>query len=197
MPLCLGASGSVRALVLGRVGIGARREPDVIGELGLAGEELGAVHDPRVAVAHGARAERSQIRARRRLRVADREVALAAQDRGQEARLLRRRPVLHDGLGDGVDGERRQHDPGARRLVEEDELLDRRPALPAVLARPADAEPAVGAELPDRLQIERAAALGPGQLGLVLGRHQAREVRAQLLTERLLLGGVVEVHGTS
>src|SRR5437899_198146 len=155
------------ALVLGRLGIGARREPDVIGELSLAGEELGAVHDPRVAVAHGARAERSQIRARRRLRVADRKVALAAQDRGQEARLLRRRPVLHDGRGDGVDGERREHDPGARRLVEEDELLDRGAALPAVLARPADAEPAVGAEPPDRLHVERPAALGPAALGPV------------------------------
>src|SRR3989454_807867 len=180
------------ALVLGRVGIGACGEPDVIGELGLAGEELGAVHDPRVAVAHGARAERGQIGAGGRLGVTDREVALAAQDGGQEARLLRPRPVLHDGRGDGVDGERREHDPGARRLVEEDELLDRRAALAAVLARPADAEPAVGAEPPDRLQVERPATLGPGQLGLVLGRHQAREVRAQLLAQRLLLGGAVE-----
>src|SRR5216117_2013217 len=42
--------------------------------------------------------------------------------------------------------------------------------------------------------VERPATLGPGQLGLVLGRNQAREVRAQLLAQRLLLGGVVEVH---
>src|SRR5207302_7986520 len=58
-----------------------------------------------------------------RLGVTDREVTLAAQDGGQEARFLRPRPVLHDGPGDGVDGERREHDPGTRRLVEEDELL--------------------------------------------------------------------------
>src|SRR5207249_5120520 len=104
------------------------------------------------------------------------------------------RAVLHEGRRAGIDGESRQHDASARRLVEEDVLLDRRPALAAVLPGPADAEPAVGAELADGLHVERPAALALGELRLVLRRDEAAEVDAQLAADRLLLGGVVEVH---
>ena len=52
--------------MLRRVGVGAGREPDVVGELGLAREQLAAVDHPRVAVPHRARAQRGQIGARLR-----------------------------------------------------------------------------------------------------------------------------------
>ena len=99
-----------------------------------------------------------------------------------------------DRRGNGVDRERRQHDAGARRLVEEDELLNGRTALAAVLRRPADTEPAVGPEPVHGCHVERPAALALGELGLVRRGHELGEVRAQLAAERLLLGGVVEVH---
>src|SRR5262249_13437900 len=75
--------------------------------------------------------------------------------------------------------------------------LDRRPALAAVLARPADAEPAVRAEPAERLRVERAATLRFAELGLVFGRDDPREVRAELVAEPLLLRRVVDVHAYS
>ena len=77
---------------------------------------------------------------------------------------------------------------GAHRLVEEDELLDRRHAAAAVLLRPADAEPAVGAHLADDLADDRPDALRCAPISSrELGREQLLVVGAQLLAQRLVL----------
>src|SRR5581483_2371799 len=185
------------ALVLRGIGVRPRGKPDVVVELRLAGEELAPVDDPMIAVADGARPERGEVRARRRLGVADREVTLAAEDGRKVLRLLLRAAVLHDRGGDGIDRQHRQHDAGARRLVEEDELLDRGAPLAAVLLWPADAEPAVGAQPPDRLMIKRAAPFGGRELRLILGRHEAGKIFSELVAERLLLRSVLEMHPRS
>ena len=49
--------------VLGRVGIGAGQQEDVVGELGLGGPHLLAVDDPLVAVELGPRLQRGQVAA--------------------------------------------------------------------------------------------------------------------------------------
>jgi hypothetical protein len=183
------------ALVLGRLGIGAAREPDVVGVGGEAREDLLPVDDPLVAVEDGARLERRQVGARVGLGVADREVDLAAQDSRQEELLLLVRPVLHDRRRDGVDGEHGHRRAGPHRLVEEDVLLDRRHAAAAVLLRPADAEPLVAAHLEHDLADPGADALGAPDLGAELGGEQLRIVLAQLLAEGLVFGAVRETHG--
>jgi hypothetical protein len=170
MPACFGASGSVRA-----------GEPDVVGVLGEAGEDLAAVDDVVVAVLHGAGAQRGEVGAGLRLRVADRRVQLALQDARQEVALLLVGAELHDRVADRVDGQERQREAGALHLVAEDELLERRAALAAVLLRPADADPAVGAHLLQRLMIERPAAALAAALDLLLqlvGHHARRNSRA-------------------
>jgi hypothetical protein len=183
MPLCLG--------------IGATREPDVVGVGGEAREDLLPVDHPLVAVEHGARLEGGQVGARVGLGVADREVDLAAQDLREEEPLLLVRPELHDRRRDGVDGEHRDGRARPHRLVEEDELLDGRHAAAAVLLRPADAEPAVASHLQDDLADGGADALGAADLGPQLGREQPRIVLAELLAERFVGGAVGEAHGGS
>ena len=73
MPLCLGASGSVR-----------HGQPDVVGLVGAAGEDLVAVDEPLVAVAHGPGSQRGEVGAGTGLGVADGAVDLAGQDARQE-----------------------------------------------------------------------------------------------------------------
>ena len=136
-----------------------------------------------------------EVGARLGLGVADREVDLAGEDAGQEARLLLVGAVRHDRRADGVDGDERERRMGALHLVEQDELIGRRPALAAELLRPAEAEPAVGAHLPH----------DPAELGVALAvvAHAARAPRAgaarskyvaQLFAQRFLLGGFGEMH---
>ena len=67
--------------------------------------------------------------------------------------------------------------PGAHRLVEEDELLDRGHAAAAPLLRPADAGPAVAAHLlPDVLR-DLPDSLALAQIVFDLGREQFVVVR--------------------
>src|SRR5262249_49321826 len=58
-----------------------------------------------------------------------------------------------------------------------------------------DAEPAVGAHPAERLHVEGSAALGGGDLRLVLGRDDRPEVVAYLVAQRVLLGGQIDEHG--
>src|SRR5262249_15245150 len=183
------------AVVLLRVRVGAGGEPDVVGVLRLAGEQLAAVDDPLVAVAHRAGTQRRQVGAGAGLGVADGEVHVAVQRLRQEELLLLLRAVLHDHRAHRHDGERRQQHARPPRLVEEDELLDRRPSLAAVLLGPADTEPTVGAHLLERAHVLRAAALAGGELGLVRGRDDFAEVGADLLLQRAMLGRQVDEHG--
>src|SRR5262249_12030025 len=183
------------AVVLLGGGIGAGGEPDVVGVLRLAGEELAAVDHPVVAVAHRPGAERGEIGACSWLGVPDREVHLAAQRLRQEEPLLLLAAVLHDHRAHRHDRERRQEHARAPGLVEEDELFDGRAPLPAVLRGPPDAEPAVGAHPAERPHVVRPAALGGGELGLVLGGDDGPEVVADPVAQRVLLGGQVDEHG--
>ena len=113
------------ALVLLHLGVGAHREPDVVGVGREAREDLLAVDHVLVAVADGARLQRREVGAGVGLGVADREVDLAGEDlRDVELLLLlvpKRMIVgateLIVSIGTGA--------PGAHRLVEEHELLDR------------------------------------------------------------------------
>ena len=116
--------------------------------------------------------------------------------RGRNSLLLLLGAELHDRVADRVDGQEGQREAGALHLVAEDELLDRRAPLAAVLLRPADADPAVGAHLLQRLLIERsAAALAAAVISACssVGHHRG-EVRPQVVAQLLLFGCVVEIH---
>ena len=116
---------------------------------------------------------------------------------GGTARFCSSDPYQHERRADGVERHERQRHAGAVRLVVEEVLLERRATLPAVLLRPADAELAVASHLADQLAVRLAAGLAALELGPALGRHQRREVLAQLLLERALLGRQVDVHGAA
>ena len=80
-------------------------------------------------------------------------------------------------------------------LVEDDELVGGRPALPAVLLRPADPEPAVAAHLPHQVTVCRTERLAAGsERRAALGGHEAFEVSAQLLLQVELLSTELELH---
>ena len=176
------------------VGIGANREPDVVGLVGAAGEDLAAVDDVLVSVAYRPRSQRGEVGARLRLRIADRAVQLAPEDGGQEARPLVVGSEPHDRRPDRVHGDERERRTRPLHLVEEDELVGGRPALSAVLLRPAHAEPAVGPHLRNEGAEQRAPLSGDAERGAHLIGQQLVEIRAQLLAQRLLLGRVGEVH---
>ena len=115
--------------------------------------------------------------------------------RGRNSRLLLLAAELHERRRDGVDREHGNRGPGPHRLVEEDELLDRAAALPAVLGGPADAEPAVGAHLAHHPAHDRPDAIAVAQLAAGVVVEQVVVVVPQLAAELLLLVGVGQVHG--
>ena len=132
------------ALVLRRVGLGAAEEEAPVGDVGVAGPHLLAVHDVVVAVTLRPGAERRQIGARAGLGEALTPELVAVHHRAQEALALRLAAVLEERGADQVDvGLRRR----ARRadlvegLIEEPALHHGRAAA-AVLARPRDGGPA-------------------------------------------------------
>src|SRR5213079_3661287 len=131
------------------------------------------------------------------LRVADGEVDLTGEDPGQEERLLLVAAEPHDRGADRVERHERERRPGPLHLVEEDELVGRRPPLTSVFLGPADPEPSVRPDLPDDVPEERAPLARLPQFGPDLGCQQLREVLTQLVAQRLLLGGVLEEHRTS
>ena len=185
------------ALVLGHVGVGAGGEPDVVGVAGQAGEDLGAVDDVLVTVAHGPGGQRCEVGARVRLGVADTEVDLPGQDLGEEVLLLLLRAEVHDGRAHGVDGQHGHGCAAAHGLVEEDELFNGRATLATPLGWPADAEPAVASHLLDDLAHHGADAACPRELFLELRGQQVLVVGAQLALEPLLLLGKGNLHGVS
>jgi hypothetical protein len=179
------------------VRIGPCGEPDVVGVIGKARPQLLAVDDPVVAVANGARLERREVGAGVGFGVADREQHFATQDARQKITLLRFAAVLLNRRPDGADGEEREGEPGALGLFGEDVLLDGRSPLAAVLRGPADAEPAVAAELLQRTAKQGSAAFAALHLAFELRRHQPRKVVAKLGAQRLLLVGQIDLHTTS
>ena len=180
--------------MLGRVGVGAGGQPDVVGLVGAAGEDLVPVDGPFVPVQHGPGAQRGQVGAGTGLGVADGEVDLAGQDPRQEEALLLVGPEPHDHRAHGVEGDEGERGPGPLHLGEEDELVRGRAALAPELLGPADAQPPVLAHTPDQ-RPEHLAALGLGVEGLadVVG-EQLGEVGPELLPEGQLLRSLFEVH---
>src|SRR6202044_3366380 len=114
------------------------------------------------------------------LGVPDGEVQLAGEDARQEERLLLVGAEAHDGRPDGVDGDEGERPTGAPRLVEEAELVRRRPSLPAELLGPPDAEPAVLADLAHHLRPGLAALAALGQAGPHLVGQEIAVVLTQL-----------------
>jgi len=191
MPRCLGASGSVRT---GGVGIGADRKPDEVGLVPAGGPQLLAVDDVVVPVAPRGGPQRGQIRAGVGFGVADREVHVAGQDPREEQFLLSRTAETDQRRADRLQGDRGQMYVGVLRLVGEDRLLDLAEAVAAVLARPADAHPAVLAQLADDPLVALAVPVA-GQLLLVVPAGKGREVAADLLLEPALVIAELEVLG--
>src|SRR6058998_2116820 len=187
-------------MVLRRLGLGAAEEEAPVGDIGVAGPHLLAVHDEAVAPALAARAERAQVRAGAGLGEALAPEVLAREQPGEEAPALRLGAVAEDGRADQVDvgaggGTRRTH--AIERLLEEPALNDRRAAA-AVLARPGDRRPAALVEPPlpgarDR-EPERIVAARPAVVTAPGGRHVRLEPGARLLGEGQLARREREVH---
>src|SRR5499425_1995293 len=169
--------------------LGAEERNGVVGEMGVARPDLGAV-DP-VAALHalGAGADGGEVRAGVRLTHADGEGELTLGDPGQEALALllgaetqEHRAALP--VGDPVGG-----GGGARgeRLLEDHVALQRRPLVSAVLLRPRHADEARLAEPARELAVEAA----PGQraLGGAAAAQLAGEKIADLLADLLRLQG--------
>src|SRR6266403_136461 len=95
------------AMVLRRLGLGAAEEEAPVGDVGVAGPHLLAVHDEAVAPALAARAERAQVRAGAGLREALAPEVLARKQPGEEATALRLGAVAEDGRADQRSEERR------------------------------------------------------------------------------------------
>src|SRR6201999_926055 len=88
------------------------------------GEDLLPVDDVLVAVPNRGGTQRRQVGARLRFGVADREVHLTGEDRGQELLLLQFAAVYLQGRPNRLQRDRRQRDVGPMGLVDEDRLLD-------------------------------------------------------------------------
>ncbi|AFP42179.1 hypothetical protein MSMEI_5745 [Mycolicibacterium smegmatis MC2 155] len=185
------------AAVLLGLGVGADREPHVVGVGDQAGPHLLAIDHVVVAVTHRGGAQRRQVGARARLGVADREVQFTRGDLGQEELLLFLCAERHDRRRDAVDGQKRHRRARDRGLVGEDQPVHGRAGLTAELLGPAEREPPVLAHLRDGLAVDVPAAhlaFGRAERLHPLRRHQLGEVRAQFATQLLLLGGVSDPH---
>ena len=178
--------------VLGCIGVGAGRQPDVIGVLDRTGEDLLAVDHVLVSVAHGPGLKGGQVGARRGLCVADGEVDLPFEDPGQETLLLLLGAQRHDRRTHAVQGEERQGDTRPVGFLHEDHLIDGPPGHPAVFLGPAEPQPAVTTHLAD--------VAGVGRLvrGRALdGGDQVFEVLAELTLQRPLFFRELQVHVAS
>ena len=79
-------------------------------------------------------------------------------------------------------------------LVEHDELVGRRATLTAVLHRPAEPQPTVGAHDVHEAPELGTACAGNSQPRTDFGSEHLREVGAQPTAQRLLIGGLGEMH---
>src|SRR5438034_2798160 len=196
------------AVVLRLVRLAADQGEHPVGLARARGPDLLAVHDPRVALEHGAGAERGQVAPRPRLAVALAPADLPEQGARDEALLLRLGPVLEEGrheharpLADHLVGS-----AGAAELLGDDGRLEGVGRLLAAAVAPGDVAVEVAAL--DRLQAERGRSLVQGdrpregghavRVGLaggVLAAPVLGEKAAHLGAEVLVLGAVLEVHG--
>ena len=122
--------------MLRRVGIGARRQPDVLRAVRTRGEAFRAVEDVVVAVLDGAQLQRCEVAAGVGLGVAERKLHLAARDRRQEALPLLIGPEAHQGRADLLRGDGRLRGADVVHRLPEQVLLFERTVLAAVFGRP-------------------------------------------------------------
>ena len=183
--------------VLGHIRVRANRKPDVIGIASQAGKDLLAVDHVVIAVSVGTGRQRRQVGPGTRLGVADTEMNLASKDLRKEELLLLRSAVLHDRGGDAVDRQHGHRCARLHRFIEENELLDQRAALAAVLLGPADPQPAVPAHLANHLAHGLPHPVVPSQIRDDFRGEKLRVVGAQLLAQALLLVAVTDIHDLS
>ena len=169
MPLCFGASGSVRHASQ----IQSASWPPVVKTFWPLMTYSSPSRTARVR-------QRREVGAGAGLAVADGEVHLAGEDRGRNCCFCSSDPNRMQRRADGVEGHERQRHARAVRLVEEEVLLERGVALTAVLLRPAQPELAVAAHLANELAVRLAAGIRPLERGPALGGHERLEVVAQL-----------------
>ena len=184
------------AAVLGRLGLGARGEPDVRREVGGRGVDLLAVDHPLVAVADGARLERGEVGAGVGLGVAEGEVDVAGEHLGEELLLLLLGAVAHDHGADGDEGEVVEGDALAGALLGEGPEEEGALALAAVLLGPSDGGEALAGHGLHELAGGGAVAVDVvlGDLGVEFrGAVRGDEV-PHLLAEVEHLRGHLEVH---
>ena len=182
--------------MLGGIGVGAHGQPDVVGHVGAAGEDLGPVDHVLVAVAHGPGAQRRQVGARLGLGVADGEVDVAGQDPGQEVLLLLLGAVAHDGRPDRVDGDEGEGAP-ARRVSSKkmNWSVAGRPWPPYSVGQPMPSQPSAPI-LRDRVAASARRLLRPHRSRPGPRRSGGRRSRPATRCRRaLLLGGLFEEHG--
>src|SRR5438034_28902 len=150
------------AVVLGLVRLGADQGEQPVGLARARGPDLLAVDDPRVALEHGARAERGQVAARARLAVALAPADLPEQRARDEASLLRFGAVLEEGRHEHARPLAHHLVGGTRaaELLGDDGRLERVGRLLAAAVVPRDVAVEVAAL--DRLQAERGRALVRG-----------------------------------
>ena len=186
MPLCLGASGSVRTATQLCVAMCA-----------MVFHIFWPLIDPLVAVEHGARAQRGHVGAGLGLRVGDGELDLGGDDARQPLLLLRLGADAHDRRRHRGHRQRQHRRAGALELVDEDPLLDRRAPQAAVLRRPGEAPAAAVAQRQDELSRQRPLALVAGFAQLVqqLRGQVLGDERAHLVAPGALLGREVVAHG--
>src|SRR3546814_2538663 len=182
-------------------GVGAGQQEAPVGPVGLAGPDLLAVDHPRAVVHRGAGLDVGEVGARSGLAVALAPELGARDDPGQEAGPLLVGPEGDDrrseqGLADVADP---AGGPGPGVLLVVDDLAVQRQAPPALLLRPADARPAVGAEvaLPGQSLVEEpvvvARAAPPADLCEVAAQALLEE-GADLVAEGLVLDVEPQVH---
>src|SRR6185503_6208023 len=176
--------------------IGAEDAEQTIGEGGARAPRLLAVQHVVVAVQPRRGADGGHVAAGVRLRPSLRPDLVAARHAWKVARLLCRRPELHERRAEEEDAVL-VHAPGRLRavvLLLEDEPLDQVGAAPAVLDGPGDHRPAalVQRALPGAVLLE---ALGRVHRLEPCLRHVGGEPLARLATEGLLLRREGEIHG--
>ncbi len=180
-----------------RLGVGAHQAEHPVGVLGKRGPGLLAIDDVFVAVAHGARLERRQVRPGTGLGIALAPPVLYADHARQKAGLLLRAAVFHQHGADHRQAERQQ--PWRARLEAfhfEDQALQGVPARAAVLDRPVRRAPAlVGQDDVPAHVVVAFQPLVPQHLGAdVLGQFVGGE-GAHALAELALLRRPGQVHG--
>ncbi len=191
-----------QALVLGHVGVGAREQQAVGGELRVGRPHLLPGELPAAVVLLArARLHGGQVRAGGGLGEQLAPDLVAVQHRAEVARLLLVGPVRDDRRAEHAHADRVEDARhfGLGDLLVADDLLDRTEALPAELLRPGHAgQPALGElALPGapggdylRLVLDRVRAAHDRRFGLVL-----IEPSAYLGAVRGLVLCVVEIHG--